>query len=105
MDLRHWLRGLGLEQYAAIFRENAIDDAVLPSFNGGGFKGPESWYCRAPPQAARRHRRADQGQEAYGPAGGAALGSKNYAGSHLNAIGAPWRSGHIRFSFADCCEV
>jgi SAM domain (Sterile alpha motif) len=31
MDLGHWLRSLGLEQYAAIFRENAIDDTVLPS--------------------------------------------------------------------------
>jgi class 3 adenylate cyclase/predicted ATPase len=38
MDLRHWLRGLGLEQYAAIFRENAIDDAVLPSLTAEDLK-------------------------------------------------------------------
>ena len=31
MDLGIWLRSLGLEQYEASFRENAIDDTVLPS--------------------------------------------------------------------------
>ena len=30
MDLGAWLRNLGLEQYEAIFRENAIDETVLP---------------------------------------------------------------------------
>src|SRR5262249_37909928 len=30
MDLGGWLRSLGLEQYEAIFRENAIDETVLP---------------------------------------------------------------------------
>jgi class 3 adenylate cyclase/tetratricopeptide (TPR) repeat protein len=30
MDLGGWLRSLGLEQYEAAFRENAIDDSVLP---------------------------------------------------------------------------
>ena len=30
MDLGGWLRSLSLEQYEAIFRENAIDDTVLP---------------------------------------------------------------------------
>jgi class 3 adenylate cyclase/predicted ATPase len=29
MDLRGWLRSLGLEQYEAAFRENAIDETVL----------------------------------------------------------------------------
>src|SRR5215467_9262031 len=29
MDLGGWLRTLGLEQYEAAFRENAIDDTVL----------------------------------------------------------------------------
>ena len=29
MDLGVWLRGLGLAQYEAAFRENEIDDAVL----------------------------------------------------------------------------
>jgi class 3 adenylate cyclase/predicted ATPase len=31
MDLGAWLRSLGLEQYEATFRENEIDDTVLPS--------------------------------------------------------------------------
>ena len=30
MDVASWLRSLGLEQYEATFRENAIDDSVLP---------------------------------------------------------------------------
>ena len=30
MDVGGWLRRLGLEQYEAAFRENDIDDAVLP---------------------------------------------------------------------------
>ena len=30
MDLAVWLRSLGLEQYEAAFRDNAIDDSVLP---------------------------------------------------------------------------
>ena len=29
MDLGEWLRSLGLEQYEAAFRENAIDDTDL----------------------------------------------------------------------------
>ena len=32
MDLAVWLRSLGLEQYEAAFRENAIDASVLPDF-------------------------------------------------------------------------
>jgi hypothetical protein len=31
MDVGGWLRRLGLEQYEAAFRENKIDDTVLPS--------------------------------------------------------------------------
>jgi hypothetical protein len=30
MDLGAWLRSLGLEQYEAAFRENAIDPSILP---------------------------------------------------------------------------
>jgi class 3 adenylate cyclase len=38
MDLRGWLRSLGLEQYEAAFRENAIDDAVLPKLTAEDLK-------------------------------------------------------------------
>jgi SAM domain (Sterile alpha motif) len=34
MDLGDWLRSLGLERYEAAFRENEIDDTVLPAFRG-----------------------------------------------------------------------
>jgi hypothetical protein len=40
MDLGAWLRGLGLEEYEAAFRQNHIDDSVLP--NGRGPEGPPS---------------------------------------------------------------
>src|SRR6476646_2394615 len=46
MDVGGWLRKLGLEQYEAAFRENKIDDTVLPSLTaedlsdlGVGFVG------------------------------------------------------------------
>src|SRR5215471_15949471 len=30
MDIEGWLRSLGLERYEAAFRENEIDDTILP---------------------------------------------------------------------------
>src|SRR5258708_24672114 len=38
MDLEGWLRKLGLEHYEAAFRENKIDDAVLPSLTAEDLK-------------------------------------------------------------------
>src|SRR5258707_7783329 len=38
MDVGGWLRSLGLEQYEAAFRENAIDDTVLPSLTAEDLK-------------------------------------------------------------------
>src|SRR6516164_3250922 len=38
MDVGSWLRGLGLEQYEATFRENEIDDTVLPSLTADDLK-------------------------------------------------------------------
>jgi class 3 adenylate cyclase len=38
MDVGGWLRKLGLEQYEAAFRENKIDDAVLPSLTAEDLK-------------------------------------------------------------------
>jgi SAM domain (Sterile alpha motif) len=35
MDLGEWLRSLGLERYEPAFRENDIDDAILPGFGRG----------------------------------------------------------------------
>src|SRR6476646_6941005 len=38
MDVREWLRGLGLERYEAAFRENEIDERVLPSLTAEDLK-------------------------------------------------------------------
>src|SRR6478609_2941885 len=38
MDLRGWLRSLGLEKYEAAFRENEIDETVLPSLTAEDLK-------------------------------------------------------------------
>ena len=38
MDVGGWLRSLGLEQYEAAFRENKIDDTVLPSLTAEDLK-------------------------------------------------------------------
>src|SRR5215510_2448189 len=38
MDVRSWLRGLGLERYEAAFRENEIDETVLPSLTADDLK-------------------------------------------------------------------
>jgi class 3 adenylate cyclase/predicted ATPase len=38
MDVGGWLRRLGLEEYEAAFRENAIDDTVLPSLTADDLK-------------------------------------------------------------------
>jgi hypothetical protein len=31
MDIREWLRSLGLDQYEAAFRQNEVDSEVLPN--------------------------------------------------------------------------
>src|SRR6266480_6661329 len=38
MDVGSWLRGLGLEKYEAVFRENEIDETVLPSLTADDLK-------------------------------------------------------------------
>jgi hypothetical protein len=38
MDVGGWLRKLGLEHYEAAFRENRIDDTVLPSLTAEDLK-------------------------------------------------------------------
>ena len=38
MDLGDWLRSLGLEQYEAAFRENAINETLLPSLTAEDLK-------------------------------------------------------------------
>jgi hypothetical protein len=38
MDIGDWLRSLGLEKYEAAFRENEIDDTVLPTVTAEDLK-------------------------------------------------------------------
>jgi len=38
MDVERWLRGLGLERYEAAFRENEIDETVLPTLTADDLK-------------------------------------------------------------------
>ncbi|WP_247973878.1 SAM domain-containing protein [Bradyrhizobium sp. 195] len=38
MDISAWLRGLGLERYEQAFRENAIDEAILPKLTAEDLK-------------------------------------------------------------------
>jgi hypothetical protein len=38
MDVRDWLRSLGLERYEAAFRENAVDAEVLPTLTADDLK-------------------------------------------------------------------
>lgn len=38
MDVGGWLRSFGLERYEAAFRENEIDEAVLPNLTAGDLK-------------------------------------------------------------------
>ena len=38
MDVADWLRALGLEQYEAAFRENAVTAALLPNLTADDLK-------------------------------------------------------------------
>ena len=55
MELGGWLRRLGLEQYEAAFRENAISEKVLPNLTAEDLT--VLWQSmkvpRTPPSAAR----------------------------------------------------
>ena len=56
MDIVVWLRSLGLGKYEAAFRENEIDETVLPSLTAEDLKELGVSVARAPPQAPRCHR-------------------------------------------------
>jgi hypothetical protein len=38
MDIAVWLRSLGLERYEAVFRENDVDETVLPNLTAEDLK-------------------------------------------------------------------
>jgi hypothetical protein len=55
MDIVVWLRSLGLEQYEAAFRDNKIDERVLPSLTQEDLKeiGVSRWSSPDTPQCHR----------------------------------------------------
>ena len=57
MDVAAWLRGLGLEQYTQLFRDNDIDGEILCGMTASGSEGAGHQLLRPPPQALQRYRR------------------------------------------------
>jgi hypothetical protein len=52
MDIVVWLRSLGLEKYEAAFRENEIDETVLPSLTHETLKELGVTASRTEPEAS-----------------------------------------------------
>ena len=52
MDIVVWLRSLGLGKYEAAFRENEIDETVLPSLTAEDLKELGVAAVRAPPDSS-----------------------------------------------------
>lgn len=64
MDVAAWLRGLGLEQYAQLFRDNDIDGEILCGMTAEGLKELGISSFRPPPQAPQRYYRPGGGADA-----------------------------------------
>ena len=62
MDIVVWLRSLGLEKYEATFRENEIDETVLPNLTAEDLKDL-GVSISDPPQNPRCHRCSAQRRE------------------------------------------
>ena len=58
LDVAGWLEGLGLEQYAQAFADNAVDAALLPALTADDLKELGRRRGRAPATPARGDRRA-----------------------------------------------
>ena len=56
MDIVVWLRSLGLGKYEAAFRENEIDETVLPGLTAEDLKELGVAALGQPPQAAGCYR-------------------------------------------------
>jgi SAM domain (Sterile alpha motif) len=57
MDVVVWLRSLGLQRYEAAFRDNEIDERVLPGPTQEDLKN-RRWPNRSPPDALGSNRNA-----------------------------------------------
>ena len=58
MDIVVWLRSLGLGKYETAFRDNEIDETVLPSLTEEHLKQLGVTALGPSGEAARRHRRS-----------------------------------------------
>ena len=67
MDIVVWLRSLGLGKYEAIFRENDIDEAVLPSLTHENLKELGVTSVWTPSEVAGCHRCSAQRRERQPP--------------------------------------
>ena len=56
LDLGPWLRSLGLERYEGAFRENEIDERVLPNLTQEDSEGNRRRSSWAPPDTPRSYR-------------------------------------------------
>jgi hypothetical protein len=45
IDIADWLRGLGLEQYAPLFRDNDIDGEILGGMNAEDLNRASRRFC------------------------------------------------------------
>ena len=64
MDIRAWLRGLGLERYERAFRANDIDAEILRKLTAEDLAALGVRLGRPPAQAARSHRPLPSGSPA-----------------------------------------
>ena len=69
MDVGDWLRGLGLGQYEALFRENDIDAEVLPELTDADLE--KLGVLVRPPQAPAQGDRQSGSRPSRGEAAGA----------------------------------
>ena len=70
MDIADWLRGLGLEQYEAAFRENAIDAGVLRELTADDLRELGITPIGHRPRRMRRSRAPRGRRPALRPSGG-----------------------------------
>ena len=67
MDVAAWLKNLGLGQYEAAFRDNAIDGDLLPSLTAEDLRDSGRHDRRPPAKTPGRDRCARRGVQAGGP--------------------------------------
>ena len=67
MDVVVWLRSLGLEEYEAAFRDNKINERVLPNLTQEDLKELGVAHSLASPYTPRCRRGSTRGRERQAP--------------------------------------